>query len=411
MKHKLQRRLRAVVIGPDAELRREFREAMAPFSASVELQHEATEHPNQMQLARLLRVYCPQILFVEFQSLEEAEALMSCLRREASELPVVGMGGADGQVELNLLRQTMQLGVHDFLIRPFQAEPIQVCLESVRRKLEEAPTALQFTDHLYGFLPARPGVGATTLAVNIAAAFQRRSMPTLLVDMDLACGLVRFLLRLGRQNSVADAVLYANELEAEMWQRLVDRSLPIDILHSGRLNPQAQIHAGQLEALIDYTRRQYGAVCFDLSGNFEAYSVQVLEDSKHILLVTTPEPSALQLAREKLAFLESMGLRSRVKLLVNRSDQSLGIDPARIPEVLGMPVLHEFCNDYAAVSRAVRRGEFIAKDARLAADCDRLVTKLLDAPTAGWSAERAAEPWANPGKQTLEEEPDTKIPA
>lgn len=406
MSHSLQSRLRAVVICPEAELRREFHQAMEPFSALVELLAEYDEYPNETQLARLLRVHCPQIVFVSFHYAEDARDLMSGLRREARELPVIGLGGQNGEVDLGLLRETVHLGLHDFLVRPFQHEAVQECLRSVKQHLEEAPATLHFTDHLYGFLPARPGVGATTLAINTAAAFQRHGTAALLLDMDMSCGLVRFLLRLGQQHAVADAVLYASELDEPTWKRLVDRTLPIDVLHSGRVNPQAQIHAGQLEALIDYTRRQYGALCFDLSGNFEAYSVQVLEDSKHILLVTTPEPGAVHLAREKLAFLESMGLRSRVKLLVNRADQSLGVDQDGIASVLRIPIFHCFHNDYAAVNEAVRRGEFVARDSILGSDCDAFVTKLLNAPSVGWSAERVVEPIP----QTLEKEPDAHIP-
>ncbi len=407
MPHTMQTRLRAVVVSPDPELRHEFRDALAPFSNAVELLAELSEYPTQLQLARLLRVHCPHLLFVELNHIQEAELLIACLLREAQQMPVVGLGGRDGQVDLDLLREAMHLGVHDFLLRPFQGEAVAVCLESVRQKLEDAPTALHFTDHLYSFLPARPGVGATTLAVNTAAAFQRKGAPVLLVDLDLCSGLVRFLLQLGRPHSVTDAVLYASDLDPEMWERLVDRSQPIDILHSGRSNPQAQIHAGQLEALIDYARRHYGAMCFDLSGNFEAYSIQVLEDSKHIFLVTVPEPASLQLAREKLAYLESMGLRSRVKVLVNRAGQQLGVDLESIPEVLETPVFYTFQNDYAAIHHAVERGEFIPRGSLLGADCDRFATKLLTAPTAGWSADRAG----NLEKSTSEKESKTTVPA
>ena len=65
-------------------------------------------------------------------------------------------------------------------------------------------------------------------------------------------------------------------------------------------------------------RRNYQALCFDLSGNLERYSLEIMQECKRILLVCTPEIASLHLAREKMAFLRATGSGHPRVLVLNR---------------------------------------------------------------------------------------------
>jgi Flp pilus assembly CpaE family ATPase len=60
---------------------------------------------------------------------------------------------------------------------------------------------------LYTFLPAKPGVGTSTIALSTSCALaEEMNAHTLLMDCDLAAGAIQFLLKLGQSASVIDAV-------------------------------------------------------------------------------------------------------------------------------------------------------------------------------------------------------------
>ena len=77
----------------------------------------------------------------------------------------------------------------------------------------------------------------------------------------------------------------------------------LDVLHAGRLNPDFRIEPAQIRHMMDFMRRNYQALCFDLSGNLEKYSLEIMHESKKIFLVCTPEIPSLHLAREKYLYL------------------------------------------------------------------------------------------------------------
>ncbi len=88
--------------------------------------------------------------------------------------------------------------------------------------------------------------------------------------------------------------------------QLVTTIQNLDVLHAGQINPSLRIDPTQIRNLVQFMRRNYSAMCFDLSGNLERYL-----DRDHagiearVILVCTPEIPSLQLAREKLQFLRT----------------------------------------------------------------------------------------------------------
>src|ERR1700720_2907789 len=102
---------------------------------------------------------------------------------------------------------------------------------------------------------------------------------------------------------------------------MVARLDKLDVLHAGKLNPDFRVEPTQIRHLMEFMRRNYGALCFDLSGNLERYSLEIMHESKRIFLVCTPEIPSLHLAKEKYLSLIQLDLGDRVAVLLNRSQK------------------------------------------------------------------------------------------
>ncbi len=159
-----------------------------------------------------------------------------------------------------------------------------------------------------------------------------------------------------------------------------DAGQGMDVLHAGRLNPNYRIDAAQMANLVAFMRRSYQVLCFDLSGNLEKYSLELMQESKRILLVCTGEIPSLHLAREKMAFLKDMGLSARVAMVLNRMQKNPLFSKEQVEELLGVPVMRVFPNNYLAVNHAVEEGKLLDSGTELGKSFAEFAAQLMDQP-------------------------------
>ncbi len=153
----------------------------------------------------------------------------------------------------------------------------------------------------------------------------------------------------------------------------------LDVLHAGKLNPNFRVDSVQIRQILDFARRNYQAICIDLSGNLEKYSTEIMHEAKRVFLVCTPEITSLHLAREKLQYLQSLELGSRVSLLVNRAQKRSLINAPQIEQLLRMSVHQTFPNDYNGVQRALQDGKAVDPASDLGKQFEILARTMLAA--------------------------------
>jgi pilus assembly protein CpaE len=366
--------MRALVISPDQRLSLHFEQVCADLQG-LKLMRVVSRYPAQQEFVRLLRIYVPQVIFVSVENIATLADLIDWVKSEAPSVRVIGIHSfCDSQ----LLLEVMRIGIQEFLYAPFDKALLGSCLARVQSFLSANPVSLRGTELLYSFLPAKPGVGATTLAVNTAVALAKGDdTRVFLGDFDLNCGLIRFMLQLRNTYSVLDASQKAEQIDENLWPQLVTSFGTLDVMHAGALNPQTRLEMVHLRRLLDYLRRAYRVVCADLSGNMEKYSLEIMHESKQIFLVTTPELPALHLAREKFQFLANLDLGDRVTILLNRHSKHSPLSTDEIENLIGRRVVMNFPNDYRSVHTAVASGTFLNTNTHLGAQCARLASTML----------------------------------
>lgn len=368
--------LRTIIISPDVELAKRLEEAVGGLSDEVTVCRTIDRYPAALDLVRTLRAHAPEAVFLSFEDVARAAEVVKFLETEASGLQIIAIHHV---CDAPLLRETMRVGVREFLADPFDRHSLIDTLRNVKALLQRKPPVYESTDQILAFLPSKAGVGTTTLALNMSAALaRRRNTNVLLTDLDLNSGMLRFLLKLGNEYSVVDAVEHSLHMDEALWPQLVTTDGNLDVLHAGRVNPNLRIEPTQIRNLIQFMRRNYDAVVFDLSGNLERYSLEVMQESKRIILVCTPEIPSLHLAREKMAFLRNLGLDLRISLVLNRVPKKPLFTKEQVEEVLSMKVEGIFANDYYAVSRATTAGAFLEPESAIAKQCSEFVNGLLD---------------------------------
>jgi pilus assembly protein CpaE len=236
------------------------------------------------------------------------------------------------------------------------------------------------SNQIFSFLPSKAGTGTSTLALNVASALARDpGGRVVLSDFDLNSGMTRFLLRLQNTFSVLDAVEHSAAMDENLWPQLVTPIGNLDVLHAGQINPSLCIEPTQIRNLIQFLRRNYRAMCFDLSGNLERYSMEIMQQSKRVLLVCTPEIPSLHLAREKMIFLRTMELAGRVSIVLNRSPQKPLFTRGQVAEIVGAPVIDTVPNNYEGVNNATAVASCVDEKSDLGRQYAQIGTKLIQA--------------------------------
>ena len=378
---------RSIILSPDPALGGQLAAALE-VTGHVLVAKTLGEYSNPIELVRTLRAQVAEILFLDFESPEKAIEIVHLLESEASRVQIVGF---HRQMDPVVLRESMRAGIREFLVDPFERASVMESLSHLKTLLDRQPVNYATTEHIFSFLPSKAGVGTSTIAAHVSAAIARKpNTRVLLCDFDMNSGMLRFMLKLNNEFSVIDAVERSLDMDAAVWPQLVTDVEGMDVLHAGRLNPNLRIEAAQIRGLVGFMRRNYQALCFDLSGNLEKYSIELMRESKRILLVCTPEIPSLHLAREKVAFLKQLDLDSRVSVVLNRVDKKPILSTAQVEDMLRLPVVRVFPNDYRAICRSVEAAKLLTVASELgkafAGFGDTLIGQPKESAKAGWAA-------------------------
>lgn len=145
------------------------------------------------------------------------------------------------------------------------------------------------------------GVGKTTTAVNLAAAFARRGLKTLIIDVDPQ-GSVRYGVGLRRDHSIYGFADYLNG-ERALRDVILPTALPwLRVILAGTVSDEAD-HAtyhslvaetNLLPELLETARQRCHVVVVDTPPGLGPITRRVLQASQHVIVPLQCEPLALQ---------------------------------------------------------------------------------------------------------------------
>jgi chromosome partitioning protein len=145
------------------------------------------------------------------------------------------------------------------------------------------------------------GVGKTTTAVNLAAAFARRGLKTLVVDVDPQ-GSVRYGVGLRRDQQHAGFADYLNG-QKSLREVILPTALPwLRVILAGSVTDEADSSTYQqliaettiLPDLLETARARCHVVVVDSPPGLGPITRKVLESSQHVIVPLQCEPLALQ---------------------------------------------------------------------------------------------------------------------
>jgi pilus assembly protein CpaE len=316
----------------------------------------------------------PDVIIVDLRLPDiSGHDILERLRRDSafSNIPVIVITAKN---ELGDKLKAFELGADDYLIKPFQPEELVARMRILARrgkamkivsdmeKSDEKLTTIVTVHSLRG------GVGTTSIAVNLALAFnQIWAKQTLLIDAVLSAGQVAMMLNSKPRYTWEDlAEIETKNIDDDLIQEIASK-------HSSGLSfiaaPRSPIAIDTFgdefwQLVLGKLAKQYEFIVVDTAHDFADITIQMLNFASDLVLVVAPEMSSLRAAMSTLDIYDKLGFPpDKIKLVLNSNSSIAGIRQAQIEKVLDHPVDFVIPHEPDEVIRAVNFGEpFLLKN-------------------------------------------------
>jgi Flp pilus assembly CpaE family ATPase len=358
-----------LVVCPQAELARRISTALhelVPGGAIVK-----SEYPRLGALRTLLQETSWNICFLDVASnSEHGQALIA---EAAPAIPVVALHQRN---DADLILRCLRRGACEYLTDP-TPETIRALFERLARQHPGGsgrPPGI-----IYCVIPGKPGSGASSLAVQLAATAHTAAAPeVLLIDADpLNCS-VAFLLKLKSEFHLGDVLRDWKRMDDDLWARLTVPAAGIDVLPAPEsADERIEVAPTLAVELGAWWRERYAVTVLDLPDVRAAVSTGFAALADTVLLVTTNELGALQSTRRAMSFLAHSGMEAaRLKLVLNRYVPATGLKREDVKTALGVEPFATLANDYEVMQAALLDGKPAPAGSRFAASVQALAERL-----------------------------------
>ncbi len=236
-------------------------------------------------------------------------------------------------------------GADDYVAKPVDMEVLRLKIDALlRRSQPDAPAAAQTLGRMICVTSAKGGAGVTTVAANLAVLLGRRNhaQSVCAVDLDMVHGDLQVLLDLRPRAGLAEAARdLAGGSESLQWDDVLVR-------HEGGpwllAAPQTPLEASAVteagvSSVLAGLRASQDHLVVDVPPSYGELALTVYEAAERLVVVVTPEITALRRTRELLTVLDGLNVaEERVVLVLNTLFEKTVIDRARVEAFLRRPV-------------------------------------------------------------------------
>lgn len=205
---------------------------------------------------------------------------------------------------------------------------------------------------------AKGGVGRTLISVNLAIALNKKNLNISLLDGDFQFGDVSLAMDLQPTFTIKEIIEELGTVESNSINGyLTVHQSGVKVLPSPEKPEYAELVTSDvLLKVVELLRKQSDYLVVDTGIGIQDQTVDVLEQSDTILIVTNLEMTALKSTQLMLETLDKLGLRDKVTLVVNRYDMESLIKAEDVPEMIGHKQVIYLPNNFKIASQSLNLG-------------------------------------------------------
>lgn len=315
-----------------AETRKLSAVIVEPEEASVQLIEEVlneigvfdpvVKSPNLTDGMQQVRTHRPDLLILS--GVPNASEALSFLTRAALSLPnmTAFFTAASGSPEL--LLESMRAGAREYLVRPIDRHELAA---AVRRFLNTKVTLgliPQKAGKVVSVYGVKGGLGATTIATNLAVHLTSLQKTVVVMDANFQTGSVAIFLDIQPKISLTDLLRDIDQIDPQSLKRVLPKH-PSGVYFlppPKATNGSYKVLPGDLSKMFGLLRQEYDYIVVDLDRFVDETTALFLDETDLLLLVVNLDVPSLVNTNRTLDLLQKLGFDLSKTLLVSNRHAS-----------------------------------------------------------------------------------------
>ncbi|WP_053365531.1 AAA family ATPase [Bacillus sp. FJAT-27245] len=205
---------------------------------------------------------------------------------------------------------------------------------------------------------AKGGIGRTILSVNLAVSLSKRNHSVAVLDGDFQFGDVSLAMDLQHTFTIKEAMDGIGSLdEHRLEEYLSVHGSGVRVLPA----PERPEHADLLtkeavSKMVDFLLMKHDFVVCDTGAGLNEQTLNLIEKADEILVIATLEMAAMKNTKLLLETLDILGLREKVRVVLNRANMESVIKAEDGARILGEEAPIYIPNDFQTCSRSLNMG-------------------------------------------------------
>jgi pilus assembly protein CpaE len=269
-------------------------------------------------------------------------------------------------IDLDILREALAVGAKGFFRQPIDKDEVKAALLAVREERQNIGQRKgSKKGKIIDVLGAKGGVGATTVAVNLAASMLELEgvESVALVDVNEPFGDIPLFLNMDRATNWAEVSKNIARLDATFLMSMLFKHpsglfvlpAPETIVEDGRI-PQA------METILSLMQTLFDYVIVDGGRSLDPASRSILRMADSVVLVTVLALPSLVNVRRLQEIFRGLGYpaEEKVHVVVNRLVRKSDIQLEEAEATLRKKISWSLPNDYRVTMSAINQGKPLA---------------------------------------------------
>lgn len=339
-------------------------------SVSVE-KEEATFSSLNGRAAEMAFGHDAVIFDADPNDMMELETISTLLKERDAETFFVAL--TDSEISISKARLLRDAGVDEVLPLSITSDDLKSVID--KNLSDRAAAAIKNTDaasskgELIAVAQARGGIGATTVAVNLAHSLlgsagilkKRTTNRVALVDFDIQFGNANVHLDMEDNGGMLNFIESEETADSTFAASIMmSHRSGIDLLCApGTIAPLHSLRPEQVEALLASLRTDYDYVVVDLPRALVDWIAPVISSASHMLIVSDTSVPCVRQARRLMDFFREEHIGLPIDVIINRDVQPM-IKSAHIKEaeaVLETKLKYWLPNEGTLARKAVDLGQ------------------------------------------------------
>jgi pilus assembly protein CpaE len=275
------------------------------------------------------------------------------------------------RTEPEVLLEALRAGVKEFIPQPIQRAELEDAFNRFKERHKDRPPETTKRGKLINIIGSKGGVGATTIAVNLATSLlqSQENKSVVLVDMNPQFGDAALFLDIEPVHTLGDIAKNIERLD-ETFLRSILSQHPFGLYLLPSVNTVEEIGsltAESAEKTLALLQESFDYIIVDSGDSLADTTLAVLNMSPTLLLVSTLTVPALRSTRRLFDIFSHVGYsRENVEIIINRFQKRTEVSLKDMEDLLGKEVFWKIPNDYFSTMEAINKGQPLSVTARRA---------------------------------------------